>query len=165
MTEKRARRCFCGCGENAGVAGWFVQGHDVTAAAALRAVEDLRLPHQLMSLGFGPGRSVVEAAVWEAGWVRCPGCAYVGPAATHTCTLASPEFGPEQVQEPAPTRAAAEGTVGLTYVYGLQYRGGTTYRWKHGSALPVDDEHVSPLHRLDDPAPGRWLAFSANGRN
>jgi hypothetical protein len=51
---------------------WFVQGHDVTAAAALRAVEDLRLPHQLAVLGFGPERSVVEAAVREAGWVRCP---------------------------------------------------------------------------------------------
>jgi hypothetical protein len=51
---------------------WFVQGHDVTAAAALRAVEDLRQPHQLAVLGFGPERSVVEAAVREAGWVRLP---------------------------------------------------------------------------------------------
>ncbi|MFJ2420233.1 hypothetical protein [Streptomyces brevispora] len=80
------RGCFCGCGEEAELGRRFVQGHDVTAAAALRAVEELRLPHQLAVLGFGPERSVVEAAVREAGWVRCSGCAYVGPSATHTCT-------------------------------------------------------------------------------
>ncbi|MDT0453747.1 hypothetical protein RM609_32410 [Streptomyces sp. DSM 40473] len=87
---------------------WFVQGHDVTAAAALRAVEELRLPHQLVSAGFGPERSVVEAAVREAGWVRCSGCAYVGPLANHTCTDAPvdqspspPEPGMDQEHERA----------------------------------------------------------------
>jgi hypothetical protein len=95
---------------------WFVQGHDVTAAAALRAVEELRLPHQLAVLGFGPERSVVEAAVREAGWVRCPVCAYVGPSATHTCTAevsvgdqppAAPGPGLEQAREPMPSGPAA----------------------------------------------------------
>ncbi|MFD5344817.1 hypothetical protein ACFWJY_13890 [Streptomyces anulatus] len=84
MTEKRERGCFCGCGKSAETGRWFVQGHDATAAAALRAVEELRLPRQLVSLRFGPERSVVEAAVREAGWVRCPGRAYVGPSASHT---------------------------------------------------------------------------------
>ena len=94
MTETRTnqstRGCFCGCGEEAEVDGWFAQGHDVTAAAALCAVEDLRLAHQLVSLGYGPERSVVQTAVEEAGWVRCPGCTYVGPSAAHTCTADAP---------------------------------------------------------------------------
>lgn len=59
--------------------------HDVIAAAALRAVEELRLPRRLAALRFGPERSVVEAAVREADWVRCPVCAYVGPSSAHTC--------------------------------------------------------------------------------
>ncbi|WP_328373079.1 hypothetical protein OG800_49635 (plasmid) [Streptomyces sp. NBC_00445] len=116
MTETRERGCFCGCGENAEVGRWFIQGHDVTAAAALRAVEELRLPRQLVAAGFGPEHSVVEAAVREAGWVRCPGCAYVGPSAHHTCTDASagdqspssPEPGLDQEHElalPGPATA------------------------------------------------------------
>ncbi|MEU3356100.1 hypothetical protein [Streptomyces sp. NPDC037389] len=91
MTETREgwRRCFCGCGE--GVMGrWFAQGHDVTAAAALRAIKESRLPHQLVAAGFGPECSVVEAAVREAGWVRCPMCAHIGASATHTCAAGTP---------------------------------------------------------------------------
>jgi hypothetical protein len=30
--------CFCGCGGEAEIGRWFVRGHDITAAAALRAV-------------------------------------------------------------------------------------------------------------------------------
>ncbi|RLU82018.1 hypothetical protein CTZ27_31145 [Streptomyces griseocarneus] len=75
------------------------------------------------------------------------------------------EQGGELITRLLTALATAEGTAGLTYVYGLQHSGRTTYRWKHGSALPVDDEHVSPLHRIDDPAPGRGLVFSVNGRN
>ncbi|MFG2961401.1 hypothetical protein ACGF5O_47760 [Streptomyces sp. NPDC048291] len=122
MTEKRERGCFCGCGEKAEMGRWFVQGHDVTAAAALRAVKESRLPHQLVVAGFGPECSVVKAAVREAGWVRCPGCAYVGPPANHTCTDApvgdqsssSPEPGLDQEHErtlpgPATARLAESG--------------------------------------------------------
>ncbi|RAJ48581.1 hypothetical protein K376_07083 [Streptomyces sp. PsTaAH-130] len=122
VTEKTQRGCFCGCGENVEMGRWFTPGHDVTAAAALRAVEELRLPHQLVSAGFGPERSVVEAAVREAGWVRCPGCAYVGPPANHSCTDApvsghspsSPEPGLDQEHEcalpgPATARPAESG--------------------------------------------------------
>ncbi|MDH2393807.1 hypothetical protein QCN29_34630 [Streptomyces sp. HNM0663] len=114
MTEKRERRCFCGCGESAEMGRWFVQGHDVTAVAALRAVEELRLAYQLVLLGYGPERSVVQTAVEGAGWVRCPGCSYVGPSAAHTCTAeapagdqspSSPEPGAEQEQEPASAAA------------------------------------------------------------
>ncbi|WP_345620000.1 hypothetical protein [Streptomyces ziwulingensis] len=83
-SESRIRGCFCGCGENAEVDRWFAQGHEVTAAAALHAVQGLRLAHELVSLGYGPERSVVQTAVEEAGWARCPGCPHIGPAA-HTC--------------------------------------------------------------------------------
>lgn len=113
VTEMREHRCFCGCGENAEVGRWFAQGHDVTAAAALRAVEELRLPRQLVSLGFGPERSVVEAAIKEAGWERCTMCARVGPSANHTCTTAAPAGDqspaspdPGLEQEPASSGAA-----------------------------------------------------------
>ncbi|RLU82534.1 hypothetical protein CTZ27_29855 [Streptomyces griseocarneus] len=111
MTETREsrRRCFCGCGEGV-TGGWFAQGHDVTAAAALRAVEELRLPHQLVAAGFGPECSVVEAAVREAGWVRCPMCAHVGASATHTCAAGTPAddrspAAPEPLGSAAPSLA------------------------------------------------------------
>ncbi|MFB8401127.1 hypothetical protein [Streptomyces sp. NPDC055912] len=58
-----------------------MRGHDITAAAALRAVSGLSLPERLVQAGFGPQVSVVGAAVGEAGWVRCAGCAYAGPPA------------------------------------------------------------------------------------
>ncbi|MFF8994503.1 hypothetical protein ACF09H_32185 [Streptomyces sp. NPDC014983] len=108
--------CFCGCGAEAEIGRWFVQGHDITAAAALRALEGKKLPQRLVSLGFGPQRSVVQAAVDEAGWVRCPGCAYAGtPAnlATHTragnCAavdLAGEQLPAEAESEPANDESA-----------------------------------------------------------
>ncbi|WP_331752637.1 hypothetical protein OG440_40595 (plasmid) [Streptomyces sp. NBC_00637] len=73
--------CFCGCGGEAEIGRWFVRGHDITAAAALRAVEGLSLPQRLVAAGFGPERSVVEEAVAKADWARCAGCAYAGTAA------------------------------------------------------------------------------------
>ena len=74
--------CFCGCGGEAGIGRWFVLGHDITAAGALRAVEGgLSLPQRLVEAGFGPERSVVQEAVTSAGWVRCAGCAYAGSPA------------------------------------------------------------------------------------
>ncbi|WP_372412505.1 hypothetical protein [Streptomyces luteireticuli] len=86
MTELRKRllptgECFCGCGGEAEIGRWFVRGHDITAGAALRAVEGVSLPQRLVDAGFGPGRSVVAQAVEQAGWARCAGCAYAGPAA------------------------------------------------------------------------------------
>lgn len=80
--------CFCGCGQEVGIGRWFVSGHDITAADALRAVQGgLSLAQLLAEAGFGPERSVVQEAVDQAGWVRCEGCTYAGtPAglATHT---------------------------------------------------------------------------------
>ncbi|MFF9436685.1 hypothetical protein ACF1BP_23465 [Streptomyces sp. NPDC014735] len=88
MTETRKKRllptgdCFCGCGGEAGIGRWFVFGHDITAAGALRAVEGgLSLPQRLVEAGFGPERSVVQEAVESAGWVRCERCAYAGTPA------------------------------------------------------------------------------------
>lgn len=117
MTDTRKIRlvptgdCFCGCGAEAEIGRWFVRGHDITAAAALRALQGMKLPQQLVSLGFGPERSVVQTAVDEAGWVRCPGCAYAGtPAnlAAHTragsCAAGAPgdEQQPHAQPEPEP---------------------------------------------------------------
>ncbi|MFE0373933.1 hypothetical protein [Streptomyces tendae] len=88
MTETRKKRllptgdCFCGCGGEAGIGRWFMLGHDITAAGALRAVEGgLSLPQRLVEAGFGPERSVVREAVESAGWVRCERCAYAGTPA------------------------------------------------------------------------------------
>lgn len=105
MTETKKKRlvptgdCFCGCGAEVGIGRWFVPGHDITAAGALRAVEGgLSLPQRLVEAGFGPERSVVQEAVDQAGWVRCERCSYAGaPAglATHirAGSCASPEAG------------------------------------------------------------------------
>jgi hypothetical protein len=107
------RRCFCGCGEDVGTDGWFAPGHDALAVAALRAVEELRLPHQLMSLGFGPERSVVQTAIEEAGWVRCPGCLYIGPPAAHTCTADAPAGDQPPAAASLATAGAARGRLVL----------------------------------------------------
>ncbi|MEV6426013.1 hypothetical protein [Streptomyces sp. NPDC051662] len=64
-----------------GIGRWWVQGHDITAAAALRVVEGRSLPERLVAAGYGPERSVVAQAVSGAGWVRCGGCAYAGAPA------------------------------------------------------------------------------------
>ncbi|MFF8786697.1 hypothetical protein [Streptomyces sp. NPDC015125] len=89
MTETRKKRllptgyCFCGCGEEVGIGRWFVLGHDITSAGALRTVEEgeLSLPERLDKAGFGPERSVVQEAIDRAGWVSCEGCAYAGKPA------------------------------------------------------------------------------------
>ncbi|MDX3697828.1 hypothetical protein PV726_48270 [Streptomyces europaeiscabiei] len=106
--------CFCGCGGEAEIGRWFVRGHDITAAAALRAVEGLSLPQRLVAAGFGPERSVVEEAVLKEGWARCTGCAYAGtPAglAAHTrgggCAA-----GPDSPQEPAAQEAGPAARTG-----------------------------------------------------
>lgn len=112
--------CFCGCGGEAEIGRWFVQGHDITAAAALRAVEGLRLPHRLVEAGYGPEHSVVQAAVEQAGWKRCPGCAYAGAPdglAAHlragSCATGAPAAQPEPPAEsavPEPRRQPEDGT-------------------------------------------------------
>ncbi|MET9779186.1 hypothetical protein ABZ023_33910 [Streptomyces sp. NPDC006367] len=109
--------CFCGCGEEAGIGRWFVQGHDITAAGALRAVEGgLSLPQRLVEAGFGPERSVVQEAVDQAGWVRCGRCSYAGtPAglATHTrtgsCALPEDRGGKDEGDGAVTPQPAAEG--------------------------------------------------------
>ncbi|MEV7157279.1 hypothetical protein AB0N77_22070 [Streptomyces misionensis] len=120
MTETRKKRlvptgdCFCGCGGEAGIGRWFVRGHDITAAGALRAVEGgLSLHERLIEAGFGPERSVVQEAVDQAGWVRCQGCAYAGTPAglaahTRTGSCAFPESG-EGADAVMPEPAAAKG--------------------------------------------------------
>ncbi|MDO0936506.1 hypothetical protein QQY66_34165 [Streptomyces sp. DG2A-72] len=141
---------------------WFVQGHDVIAAAALRAVEELRLPRQLVSLGFGPERSVVEAAVRAAGWVRCLGCAYVGPSANHTCTAgapasdrppAEPEPGLEQAQEPVPPSPAAASLAESGAAQGRLLPSADDPMWE-AVPLHLRQQLRGPAHQLVSPAQG-----------
>ncbi|MBQ0891113.1 hypothetical protein KBZ94_40430 [Streptomyces sp. RM72] len=118
MTETKKKRllptgdCFCGCGAEVGIGRWFVPGHDITAAGALRAVEGgLSLPQRLVEAGFGPERSVVQEAVDQAGWVRCERCSYAGaPAglASHTRagSCASAEGGDAVMPESAAGQTA-----------------------------------------------------------
>lgn len=109
--------CFCGCGDEAAIGSWFVQGHDITAGAALRAVEGMSLPQRLVEAGFGPERSVVEEAVQQAGWARCgAGCRYAGPPAglaAHLregkCTAVQVPAGPDESAAP-PELADSSGS-------------------------------------------------------
>lgn len=164
MTDTRERGCFCGCGKNAETGRWFVQGHDVTAAAALRAVEELRLPRHLVSLGFGPKRSVVEAAVREAGWVRCAGCAHVGPSANHACTAdapagdpTSPEPGLDQEQELAPPAPASTSLAESGAAQGLWLPGADNPSWE-AVPLHLRQQLRGPARELVSPVQGPLAA-------
>lgn len=71
--------CWCGCGREAGLGKFFAQGHDKVATAALVAVRyEASVPRLLLEHGFGPDKSVTEAAVAEGGWERCDRCGYAG---------------------------------------------------------------------------------------
>ncbi|MFE1190204.1 serine/threonine-protein kinase [[Kitasatospora] papulosa] len=161
MTDTRKVRlvptgdCFCGCGAEAEIGRWFVRGHDITAAAALRALEGMKLPQRLVSLGFGPERSVVQTAVEEAGWVRCAGCAYAGtPAnlAAHTRAGTCTDDAPAGERQPAgpeagdPEAAAQAGPA----------RSGRADPAAAGTAAPVRAEFGAARGRLlpgaDDPS-------------
>jgi hypothetical protein len=67
--------CYCGCGGATTVGAFFLPGHDKRAEAAVLAA---RYGNQVVRLlaahGFGPDRSVVDAAVADGGWTACPGC-------------------------------------------------------------------------------------------
>ena len=106
--------CFCGCGQPAELGRFFVRWHDATAAAALRALMNGSVAASLVAAGFGPDRSVVQAAVDRAGWMQCPDCAYAAASAAklqaHQCP-AGPG-GPGRHDTPAavgprPEKAAA----------------------------------------------------------
>lgn len=76
--------CWCGCGAETGIGSFFARGHDKTAEAALMKAEyGGTVPRLLAAHGYGPDRSVTEAAV-RNGWLRCSvaGCAYVGAEAS-----------------------------------------------------------------------------------
>lgn len=145
--------CFCGCGGEAEIGRWFVRGHDITAAAALRAVQGgLSLPQRLVEAGFGPERSVVQEAVQQAGWVRCgDGCAYAGPPAGRAAhlregkctaqaqTSAGPDEPAAQPEPPEPADLSRPGS-------GLSEAAGTTppvlaeAGAAHGRLLPAPDD-------------------------
>lgn len=76
--------CWCGCGREVGLGRFFSQGHDKVAEAALMAVRyEASVSRLLAEHGYGPGKSVTEAAVEEGGWEKCPrGCDYVGAPAS-----------------------------------------------------------------------------------
>lgn len=76
--------CWCGCGREVGLGKFFAQGHDKVAESALMAVRyEASVPRLLAEHGFGPDKSVTEAAVNKGGWEGCPrGCGYVGAPAS-----------------------------------------------------------------------------------
>lgn len=76
--------CWCGCGEEIGRGSFFAQGHDKKAEAALLAARyDGEVARLIAHHGFGPDKSVLEAAVENGKWERCPapGCDFVGTKA------------------------------------------------------------------------------------
>ena len=82
--------CWCGCGKEIGLGKFFAQGHDKVAEAALMAAEyDASVPRLLVEHGYGPDKSVRDAAVAGGVWEKCPrGCGYAGAPLSvrrHTC--------------------------------------------------------------------------------
>jgi hypothetical protein len=85
MTDEAPQRllptgtCWCGCGSTTSIGSFFARGHDKVAEAALLAVRfDSSVARLLHHHGFGPAKSVLEAAVEEGGWEECPYCEYAG---------------------------------------------------------------------------------------
>lgn len=71
--------CWCGCGATTSIGSFFSRGHDKTAEAALLAVRyEASVARLLDHHGFGPGNSVLEAAVRDGGWEECQECEYAG---------------------------------------------------------------------------------------
>lgn len=71
--------CWCGCGATTSIGAFFARGHDKTAEAALLAVRyESSVARLLDHHGFGPNKSVLEAAVEEGGWEECAHCEYAG---------------------------------------------------------------------------------------
>ncbi|MEV8344600.1 hypothetical protein [Streptomyces niveus] len=166
MTEKWQQSCFCGCGKSAEMGRWFVRGHEVTAAAALRTVEELRLAHELISLGFGPERSVVQMAAVLTGRVPCPRCAYVGTSTAHTCPAdapaadrppAEPGLGLEQAQEPVPPGPAVASLAKSGAAQGRLLPGADDPTW---TAVPLHlrQQLRGPAQELVSPARGPLAA-------
>lgn len=141
---------------------WFAAGHDVTAAAALRAVEELRLPHQLVSLGFGPDRSVVKMAAELTGWAPCPACTYVGTSTAHTCAAKAPAddrspaaHGPEldQAQDPVPPGPATASLAESGAAQGRLLPGADDPTWET-VPLHLRQRLRGPAHQLVSPPQG-----------
>ncbi|WP_274036256.1 hypothetical protein [Streptomyces sp. MMBL 11-1] len=150
MGELRVRRlvptgiCFCGCGSDAEIGRWFVRGHDITASAALRALEGTGLAQRLVAAGYGPERSVVGEAVARAGWVRCAGCAYAGSTsglAAHVRGGGCAGAGRAVPGRPAATvtAVATTATAAATHAAGAEAatRAGAGARGERGSATGV----------------------------
>lgn len=78
--------CWCGCGKEVGLGKFFAQGHDKISEAALMAVEyESSVARLLAEHGYGPSKSVTQAAVDSGAWQECPrGCGYVGAPASIT---------------------------------------------------------------------------------
>lgn len=76
--------CYCGCGEQTPIGAFFRPGHDKRAEAALLAVRYGTQVARLLAVhGYGPDRSVVDAAVQAGAWMACPTCgAYKGAPAS-----------------------------------------------------------------------------------
>src|ERR1044072_1823720 len=89
MTEETPERLlppgtgWGGCGPPTGIGRFFARGHDKTAEAALLAVRyDSSVARLLHHHGYGPDRSVLDAAVKGDVWKTCPHCEYAGAPAS-----------------------------------------------------------------------------------
>ncbi|MBU5946450.1 hypothetical protein ACH4FA_02050 [Streptomyces sp. NPDC017966] len=125
-------------------------------------MEDLRLPLRLVSLGFGPDRSVVQMAAALTGWAPCPGGAYVGTSAAHTCAAdapvddrpsAAPGPGLERAQKPAPPARAAASLAEAGAAGGRLLPGADDPTWE-AVPLHLRQQLRGPAHDLVTPARG-----------
>ncbi|MGW2046243.1 hypothetical protein ACWCPF_13815 [Streptomyces sp. NPDC001858] len=113
-------------------------------------MEELRLPRQLVSLGFGPERSVVQTAIEEAGWVRCTRCAYVGPSASHARADACTADTSADEQQSLATELAEQKSA---------TRAGPA---RPGRAVPTAADTVVPVLAESGAAKGRLLPGADN---
>jgi hypothetical protein len=75
--------CWCGCSTTVNIGSFFARGHDKVAEAALLAVRyESSVARLLDHHGFGPNKSVLDAAVEGGGWEECPHCEYTGAPAS-----------------------------------------------------------------------------------
>ncbi|MEW2434350.1 hypothetical protein AB0952_09215 [Streptomyces caniferus] len=108
------------------------------------------------------GPSVEHGAVVAGQEARI--IAFVGADRDHWAEVARVtkcEWGGDLITSLASALArAADSAEAVRYVYGL-YEGGALIGWSSGPVIPVSDPRVRPLHTVADPAPGKWLRYSA----
>jgi hypothetical protein len=71
--------CWCGCKTEITPGNFFASGHDKIAEGAMLALRyEGTVARLLAENGFGPDNSIVDAAVADGKWKRCPTCGHPG---------------------------------------------------------------------------------------